>query len=101
MIDDQQNPSGPDIEATQAQEAEVSPSAPASNKRENKHLKVENPKNVQFGGRATGKEAERIKEAMSLHKKEGETYDIVRFTLDMMNHIENDFFQSFKTKKKQ
>ena len=87
-------------EVEQAQEAEVIPSAPASKKRENNHLKVENPKSKQFTGRATQAEYDRINDVIDLHKKPGATYDIVRLVLDMIDHIENDVFQTFKTKKK-
>lgn len=93
------NPSSPDTEATQAQEPEVSPSGPASIKR-NQHLKSDDPKCVQFGGRATKSEAERLKEAIELRKQPGKTYDVVRLAIDMMDHIEKDVFQTFKTKKK-
>lgn len=64
----------------------------------NQHLKVEIPKNKQFTGRATESEYNRINKALQLRKRPDQPYDIVRFCLDMMNHIEADFLQTFKTK---
>jgi hypothetical protein len=94
-------PSRPDVdnEVEQAQEPAVFTAVPASKPR-NQHLKSPDPKNVQFGGRATQSEAAELRDAIDVNKKEGETYDIVRLALDMKHHIENDVFQSFKTKKK-
>ena len=59
---------------------------------------VEEPKNQQFTGRATQKEFDRIKAAITARKQEGKTYDIVRLCLDMMDFIEDDIFQTFITK---
>jgi hypothetical protein len=66
--------------------------------KKNQHLKVENPKSEQFTGRCTADEKERIQAAIDAHKRSGETFDIVRLTLKMLDYIENDFLQTFKTK---
>ncbi|MGZ3983403.1 MAG: hypothetical protein ACXVJE_19400 [Mucilaginibacter sp.] len=88
---------GPEGEQHQAGRVE---SPATAIKGRNHFKKVENPKNISFTGRANADEAERIKEALEARKQPGSFYDIVRFCLDMMNHIEKDFFQTFKTKKK-
>jgi hypothetical protein len=67
----------------------------------NQHLKVENPKNHQFTGRATASEAEIIKRALQARKKqlgidENGKYDIVRLALDTIKHIKKDIFSSLK-----
>lgn len=62
--------------------------------------KVDDPKKFQFTGRATEAEYNRINDAIELHKEPGKTFDIVRLVLKMINHIENDILQTFKTKKK-
>jgi hypothetical protein len=64
----------------------------------NQFLKVPEPKNKQFTGRATQAESDRIEAAIKARKRDGSTYDIVRFALDMMDYIEDDILQTFKTK---
>lgn len=65
-------------------------------RRGNQFVKSDDPKSEQFTGRATVKEAERIKVAISA-RKQGQ-YDIVRLCLDMLDHIEADILKTFKTK---
>lgn len=77
------------------------PGNPEHETTERKHrLSVDDPKSKQFTGRATTTEYDRIQGALEVRKPEGKTYDIVRLCLDMLDHIEDDFFQTFKTKKK-
>ncbi|MBD1364394.1 hypothetical protein IDJ77_11295 [Mucilaginibacter sp. ZT4R22] len=64
----------------------------------NQFVSVPEPKIKQFTGRATQKEYDRINAALAARKREGTTYDIVRFCLDMMDNIEDDFLQTFITK---
>lgn len=66
----------------------------------NQFIKTDTPKIVQFSARATQKDADRIKEALEVRKRGDQTYDIVMLTIDMLNHIESDFLQTFRTKKK-
>lgn len=86
----------PEQEPTRPEDT-APPAAPARIPR-NQHLKVPEPKNRQFTGRATEAEFNRINAGLQARKRGPETYDIVRFCLDMMNHIEGDIFQTFKTK---
>jgi len=69
--------------------------APTQGKR---FVSVDEPKTRQFTGRATEREFERINKALAARKQDGKPYDIVRFALDAMDHIEADIFQTFKTK---
>ncbi|MFD1632017.1 hypothetical protein [Pseudopedobacter beijingensis] len=69
----------------------------------NQHLKSADPKKHQFTGRATESEAETINRTIAARKKqlgliENGGYDIVRLALDMIKHINNDIFSSFKVK---
>ncbi|ADY51459.1 hypothetical protein Pedsa_0887 [Pseudopedobacter saltans DSM 12145] len=69
----------------------------------NQHLKSADPKKYQFTGRATESEAETINRAIAARKKqlglsENGGYDVVRLALDMIKHINNDIFSSFKVK---
>lgn len=82
----------PHIEPVAEPEVLPPPAAPVIGKRP--FTSVPEPKNKQFTGRATEKEYERINKALAAHGG----MDIVRFALKMMNHIENDIFQTFKTK---
>ena len=93
------NPTTPDSEVpSQGPEtiAEHGNGLPAPAPR-NQFVTVPEPKNKQFTGRATETEYSRINAALAARKQAG-TYDIVRFCLDMMNHIEDDFLQTFTTK---
>ncbi|GEM_PF-3061516 len=77
------------------------PACPAG--RRNQHLKSADPKKYQFTGRATESEAETINRAIAARKKqlglsENGGYDVVRLALDMIKHINNDIFSSFKVK---
>ncbi len=60
----------------------------------NQHLKVEEPKKMQFGGRATQSEHDLIQQVM---KANGCT-DIVRLMLLSIKYHENDLLSSFKLK---
>ena len=75
------------------------PEPPVRNAR-NQDKRVGDPKVKQFTGRSTKDEYERINDAIELRKQVNKPYDIVRLCLDMMDHIEKDFLQTFKTKKK-
>jgi len=100
MSTEQQNPSIPDTEATQAQETAVFPAVPASKPR-NQHLKSPDPKSIQWGGRSTVSEAERIQEVIDRYKPTPESkFDIVRLVIKMLDHANGDFLSPFKTKKK-
>lgn len=55
-------------------------------------------KSVSFTGRATADEAKRLNTALKARQGNRPHYDIVRLALDMMNYIEKDFLQTFKTK---
>jgi len=57
------------------------------------------PKTRQFTARATERQANRIQEALDARRGNRPTYDIVMLSIDMLNHIEADWLQSFKTKK--
>lgn len=85
----------PHVEPEPAPEVITPPALPV---KRNQHLKIENPKSEQLTGRATREEHARIIRAIQARKKDNEPYDIVRLALDMLNHIENDIFQTFKTK---
>jgi hypothetical protein len=84
------------IEGAAVKEAAAAPITPVN--RRNQFVKTDDPKSEQFTGRATVKEAERIKAAIKARKQGDEPYDIVRLCLDAINHIEADFLQTFKTK---
>ncbi|MBC8051895.1 MAG: hypothetical protein H7Y13_02405 [Sphingobacteriaceae bacterium] len=75
--------------------------APLPNKA--RFQRKDEPKNIQFTGRTTATEAEKINKALAARRKQkgipdGETYDITRFALDCIKYIESDFFQTFRTK---
>lgn len=59
----------------------------------NQHLKSDDPKNKQFTARATETEAIRINACL-----QAQGGDIVRTFLKMMDYIEADVFQTFRTK---
>lgn len=85
------------VSEVEPQDKPLLPAAAPAIKR-NQHLKVEAPKSEQCTGRATVAEKERIIAAINAHKVPDQTYDIVRLCLDMLDHIENDWLQTFKTK---
>jgi hypothetical protein len=63
--------------------------------------KSDDPKKFQFTGRATQSEADRINELLEVRSQAtGKKYDIVRAALEMLDHIEADILQSYRTKKK-
>jgi hypothetical protein len=90
----------PNAEEGQGADIPAAPAAGPSSPDGKHRLSVDNPKKYQFTGRATKDEAERIAEALEVRKPEGKTYDIVRLCLDMLDYIEDDYLQTFKTKKK-
>lgn len=55
-------------------------------------------KSEQFTARCTKADFNRIKEAIDRRKEDGKLYDIVTLCLDMMDHIESDWFRTFKLK---
>jgi hypothetical protein len=100
MIIDNPNPIIEDANPTVPVEA-IPQEAPPVPKPRNPFVSVAEPKNKQFTGRATQKESDRIEAAITARKRglpPGTTYDIVRFCLDMMDCIEDDFLQTFTTK---
>lgn len=94
--DHQPEPHAPEQEP--AQEPVSAPALPGRQPR-NQHLKIADPKSRQFTGRATEAEFARISRAIEV-RKQGKTgtYDIVRLALEMLDYIEADIFQTFKTK---
>lgn len=100
-IDDIKTPRTTEAPGPDTTSEPVNIPAPLSQKA--RFQRKEEPKNIQFTGRATKTEAEIITEAIKARRKQkgipdGETYDITRFALDCIKYIECDFFQTFKTK---
>lgn len=72
---------------------ELPAAAPVAENKRNQHLKVDEPKNKQFTARATETEAARIMACLT-----AQGGDIVRVFLKMLDYIEADWLQTFKTK---
>jgi hypothetical protein len=90
------NPSSPDhVSDVEPQEEPNGPAAaPATTPKTTRFAPVAEPKTQQFTGRATEKEAEKIKKALAANGG----IDIVRFTLKAISAFETDFLTSIKTK---